>query len=108
MERAPADNEEVLNVAIPPDRDPVPSVVLPSLKVTISPSGGTPALELTVAVNVTCCPILMGFEEDATTVLVAILFTTCFRMGDALAVKCASPPYTDVMLKVPTPENVLV
>jgi hypothetical protein len=108
MERVPAASEEVVNVAMPPARDPVPSVELPSLKVTTSPSGGAPELELTVAVKVTVCPTVVGFEEDVVAVLVAILFTTCFNTGEVLEVKCASPPYTAVMLKVPTLENVLV
>ena len=108
MERVPAASEEVVNVAVPPAKDPVPSVVLPSLKVTTSPSGGAPAVELTVAVKVTACPTLVGLEEEVTAVLVAILFTTCFSTGEVLAVKFASPPYAAVMLKVPMPENVLV
>jgi hypothetical protein len=108
MERVPAASEEVVNVAVPPANDPVPSVVLPSLKVTTSPSGGAPALELTVAVKVTACPTLVGFEEEVTAVLVAILLTTCFSKGEVLAVKFASPPYAAVILKVPMPENVLV
>jgi hypothetical protein len=107
MERVPAASAEVVKLAPPPDNGPVPNVVLPSLKLTISPSGGAPAPELIVAVNVTCCPTVMGFEEEVTAVLVAILFTTCFRTGEVLELKCASPPYTAVMLKVP-PEKVLV
>jgi hypothetical protein len=91
MEWAPADKEEVVSIALPPDREPVPSVALPSLKVTTSPSEGAPELEVTLAVNVTCCPMLTGFADDVMTVLVAILLTTCFSTGEVLPVKLESP-----------------
>ena len=35
---------------------PVPSKVVPFLNVTVSPSGGAPDIEVTVAVKVTGCP----------------------------------------------------
>ena len=47
----------------------MPSTVLPSLKVRL-PVGVAPE---TVAVNVTLWPALLGFCEDATVVVVAVL-----------------------------------
>lgn len=52
----------VLKVATPPDIVVVPSVELPSLKVT--ETVGAPAVEVTVAVIVTVCPKVEGLLED--------------------------------------------
>ena len=69
---------EVLNVATPePFSVPVPSVVAPSLKVTVPV--GVPVeegeLSVTVAVNVTEAPEQDGLAEEATAVDVLALFT---------------------------------
>jgi hypothetical protein len=87
----PPVSDDVVNVALPPDKLPVPSVAPPFLNVTTSPSGGAPELELTVAVKVTACPMVLGFNEDVTPVVVAILFTTCVSTGDVLELKFESP-----------------
>jgi hypothetical protein len=71
----PAVKVDVVNVAIPPAKSPVPSAPLPFLKVIFSPSGGAPALELTVAVNSTDCPYIDVGVKDVTTMLV-LFFTT--------------------------------
>jgi hypothetical protein len=84
IDAVPAASDAVVIVAIPPASAPVPKVAAPFLNVTISPFGGTPPLELTVAVNVTLCPLAIGFAEDVTTVVVAAFATTCASCGDAL------------------------
>src|SRR5208337_4982991 len=72
---APARNVEVVKLAEPPLNDPVPSTVVPSLNVTVSPSGGAPELEVTTAVKVTACPYVDGLGEDESAVVVATLLT---------------------------------
>lgn len=67
----PSGNEEVVKLAEPLLNVPVPSTVLPSMKLTVSPSGGAPALELTVAVKVTASPEIDGFGEAISVVVVA-------------------------------------
>jgi hypothetical protein len=67
----PTGNDEVIKVAEPLLNVPVPSNVELSMKLTVSPSGGLPALELTVAVKVTVSPEVEGFGEDVRVVLVA-------------------------------------
>ena len=62
---------DVLKVATPPLNDPVPSVVVPFLNEMVSPSGGGPELDVTVAVNVTGCPKADGLGEDVSVVVVA-------------------------------------
>ena len=72
---------------------PVPSVAVPSLNVTV-PVGVPEVAAFTIAVNVTACPKVDGFNEDTTAVDVACLFTTCDNTGEVLPVKAAFPPYT--------------
>jgi hypothetical protein len=84
-------SDDVVNVALPPDSVPAPNVAAPFLKVTSSPLGGTPKLEVTVAVNVTLWPIVIGFAEDVTTVVVAAFSTICVSNWEMLPVKLKSP-----------------
>ena len=69
---APSASDVVANEAMPPDSAPVPSVLAPSLNVTVPPgvpeAGDTGA---TVAVKVTDCPTLLGLTEETTDVVVA-------------------------------------
>ena len=67
----PTFSVEVVKVVDPLLSVPVPSTVLPSMKLTVSPSGGLPALEVTVAVKVTGWPEVEGFGEDVSVVVVA-------------------------------------
>lgn len=68
---------EVLNVAEPALSAPLPSVVAPSLNVTVPVGVPAPgATALTVAVNVTVCPKTDGFTEDIAVVVVASALTT--------------------------------
>ena len=69
--------------------------VAPSLKVTVPV--GTPApCGVTVAVNVTGCPEMLGFRLDARAVVVAALLTvsvkfcTAFGVVELLAVKVSA------------------
>src|SRR3989442_4893679 len=88
----------VLKLAVvkPPDvaRDAVPSLVLPSWKVTV-PAGVAAAvlpgmLTLTVAVKVTLCPAADGLTDDVTLTVVAALLTVCAREA-LLVMKYLSP-----------------
>ena len=90
----PTGNVEVVKVAMPPLKAPVPSTVVPSLNVTVSPSGGEPSLEVTTAVKVTACPYVDGFGQDESEVAVAACFTTCFTVIDVLTTNFEPTPYT--------------
>jgi hypothetical protein len=106
----------VANVATPePSSVPVPTVVAPSLKVTVPVGIPEPgALAVTVAVKVTDCPNEEGFALEVRAVVVGSLFTVWVRMVEVLVLKLPSPPYTPVMecaatvralvVKVATPE----
>ena len=72
MECVPTDSAEVLNVALPLMRVPVPSVAPPFLKVT-GPVGVPVVVDFTVAVKVTAVPKADGFFEETTDVVVAAL-----------------------------------
>jgi hypothetical protein len=87
----------VLKVAVPEVSDPVPRVVVPSLKVTV------PVAEegVTAAVKVTDWPSVDGFWEEVRTVLLTWR-TVWTSVGDVLPESLASPPYTAVMLWLPT------
>ena len=70
---------------------PVPSVVAPSLNVTVPlgvPAPGDAAL--TVAVKVTDWPNTDGLNEDASVVVVSALVTVCVRTDEVLLVKLTS------------------
>jgi hypothetical protein len=88
--------DDVMKVAVVTPRvvlsGPVPSVVVPFLKVTIpvgSPAPG--AVTFTVAVNVTDWPKTEGAAEAVTEVVVAACFTVCVRLAPLLAWKLVAP-----------------
>ena len=62
----------------------MPNVVAPSRNLTVSPFEGVPAVELTVAVNVTASPQLEGFTDDESVVVLGALETTCVSTVDVL------------------------
>jgi hypothetical protein len=64
-----------VNVAVPADIVPVPSVVVPSRNVTGPVSVATVVLPVTVAVKVTDCPKTDGFADEATVVVVVAFVT---------------------------------
>src|SRR5690242_7628405 len=81
-------------------RLPLPSLVAPSLKVTLPV--GAPALggaAATVAVKVTVWPAVAGFAAEVSLAVTAALLTVCVT-GEAalLVVKLESPLYAAVRL----------
>jgi hypothetical protein len=89
-------------VAVPaPDRLAVPNVVVPPSRNVTVPVGVPLACGVTVAVNVTVCPIGDGFIELDTAVDVAALFTVCVSAPEELELKFASPPYETVIEWLP-------
>ncbi len=71
---------EVVNVATPLVKAPVPRVVLPSTKVTVPV--GTPApgeTAATVAVKVTDCPNGAGFKDEISMVVVLAALTVSVK-----------------------------
>jgi hypothetical protein len=90
IEWLPPVNAEVAYVAVPPLFSvPVPSVVVPSMKVTVPP--GVPALEVTVAVKVTEAPKVDGFSEEARDVVVGPGLTVWESAGEVLPLKFVEP-----------------
>jgi len=71
---------------------PVPSVVLPSMNVTVPVA----VVGVTAAVNFTDEPYVDGFNEDVS-VTVVTAFTVCVNVADVLLLSFASPPYTAVI-----------
>jgi hypothetical protein len=85
-------SEDVLKVAWPELRLPVPIVVAPSLNVTVPVGVPAPApLGVTVAVNVTDCPNTVGLVELLSAVAVPAWLTVCVTLPDMLALKLPSP-----------------
>jgi hypothetical protein len=80
IECDPLARVEMLNVAFPLLTVPVPSDVVPSLKVTdpVAVKGAR------VAVNFTDAPNTDGFADEATVTLEFALLTTCVRAEEAL------------------------
>lgn len=66
----PTASVETESDADPPLSVPVPSTVVPWLNVTISPLGGAPRLELTVAVKTTAWPKVDGLNDGVRVVVV--------------------------------------
>ena len=88
--RVPTGSDEVENVATPPPSVPTPKTVAPFSKVTVSASGGGPALEVTVALKVTAVPAAASLKDETSAIDVAIFCT--FSMTDpVLAASVASP-----------------
>lgn len=84
IECDPIASDEVINVATPELKGPVPIEVAPSRNVTLPVT--TPAVfGVTVAVSVTCDPAIDGFGEADTCVVVVAWFTTNVVGPDVLA-----------------------
>jgi hypothetical protein len=66
-----------MNVATPPDTVPLPIAEPPSKNVTVPVGVPDPDVGVTVAVNMTDCPITVGLAELATAVVVG----TCTSCG---------------------------
>lgn len=85
---------DVVRVATPPPLSvPVPSVVAPSLNVTVPVGVDVPDPGVTVAVNVTLWPKTAGFFEETSAVVVEIMlmFTFWASVEDVLLLKLVSP-----------------
>ena len=88
----PTDSDEVVKVALPPERLAVPNVAAPSRNVTVPVGVPTPGeTALTVAVKVTDCPNTDGFTDEVTVVELLALFTVCVMAAEVLELKLASP-----------------
>jgi hypothetical protein len=87
----PRESPVVDMLAVPFDSETVPSVVDPSVKITL-PVGVPPPGDcaLTVAVNVTLCPKVEGFGDAVRTVDVAARFTTWVIALEVLVLKLLS------------------
>jgi hypothetical protein len=80
----PTPSAAVVRLALPADSATVPSGVAPSMNVTL-PVGVLPA-PVTVAVNVTDWPNVLGLGEAVRAVVVALWLTVCVCTGDVLPV----------------------
>src|SRR5438046_2615773 len=102
----PMDRLEVLHVATPAASAWAPQPVIelaPSLKFPVPVGVPAPAAAaVTVAVKLADCPITDGLAVDVSVLVVLVLLTTCVTVELVLVVKFVSPPYTAVMLCVPT------
>ena len=99
----PSASADVENVATPPESEPVPIVVEPSLNATVPVAVPAPgAVTATVAVNVTDSPTTDGFCDDASDVLVEAVFTVCVVADDVLPPKSLLPRYCAVKLCEPS------
>jgi hypothetical protein len=88
----PTDSDDVVKVALPPDRLAVPNVAAPSRNVTVPVGVPAPgATALTVAVKVTAWPEADGFTDEVTVVELLALFTVCVMAAEVLLLKLASP-----------------
>jgi hypothetical protein len=90
--KTPAGSEDVVKEAFPALSATVPRMLDPFLNVTVSPFGGSPDDEVTVAVKVIVCPARAGFKEDVRSVVVAAR-TTWVRLDEVLAKLLGSPLY---------------
>ena len=94
----------MLNDAAPPISAAVPSNVVFFVKIMVSPSGGSPATELTFALKVTICPTNAGFAEAVTMVLVAVRIGSS-RLAEVLPILLLSPAYRAVIERIPALGN---
>jgi hypothetical protein len=92
-------NVELEKPALVLESVPVPSVIAPSLNVTI-PVGVPPPLLVTVAVNVTACPNVLGLAEEESPVAVA---PTIYVNLSAALVGLVPPGVVTVTSTVPLP-----
>jgi hypothetical protein len=100
----------VENVVEPFESPTVPSVVDPSLNVTLPPGVPVTAsfVEDTVAVNVTLAENVDGLSDEESETVTPSWFTTCERGDDVLPEKFVLPPYTAVIMCGPIPSALVV
>ena len=87
MSWLPTESADVERDAVPPLTVAEPSKLAPSKNCTfpVDPAGDT------VAVNVTTCPNVDGFRDDASDVVVPIAFTISVTTDDVLPACVLSP-----------------
>ena len=81
----PTLNAEVFKLAAPDETAPVPSVVAPSLKITVPV--GEPAIAATLTVKVTDWPNVLEVGTAVSVVVVVATLTVCVIAVDALEPK---------------------
>jgi hypothetical protein len=95
----PDDSVDVAKVATPPTPTvPVPSVVPPSLNVTVPVGVPVPLVTVTVAVKVTSCPGVLGLGDAVNAVAVVSWLTRWVSDTGPLPVKLVSSTYVAVMV----------
>ncbi len=94
----PADNEDELKEAIPPDIVTDGWVIPSILNITVPVA----VLGDTVAVNVTGLPNVDGFCDEVSVVVVVIWVTVCVNADDVLDRSFVSPEYAAVIVCEPT------
>jgi hypothetical protein len=82
--------DDVVKLATPFFKFPVPNAVFPSMNVTFPVD--VVVGDVTVAVNFTFCFTLEGFGAEVSAVDEVALFTTCLSADDLLPACPASPP----------------
>src|SRR2546425_1171232 len=90
----------MVSEALPLTSVTVPSVVAPSLNVTVPV--GTPAPDVTVELSVTVWPTVEGLGVEVRLVLEFPAFTVCVRTADVLAANVAFPLNAAVSEWLPT------
>ena len=89
----PGARDEVLNWATPAvESVALPSVVAPSMKVTVPVGVVVDCGEATVAVKVTFCPKVEGFSDEVSVVVVGAPLTTSTTVFEVLEPDSVLPP----------------
>src|SRR5205814_562825 len=95
----PTDKVEVVKTASPPLSVPVPSVVAPSLNVTVPVAVPEPGrFAATAAVKMTAWPGVAGFTDEVRVTVVVSWLTVRPLAPKPPLRKLVSPPYVAVML----------
>ena len=90
IESVPSGSDVVVRLATPPVNVAVPSEVVPLKNATLSPSGGAPPLDVTVAVNITGSAYMDGLGVGAG-VSVVVVFVVAGAGGWYLHKSLSSP-----------------
>jgi len=90
MDFLPANLKTLWKFASPPLSLTSPMIVVPFLNVTV-PVGVPLYCGTTVALNITRCPTVEGFGDEASVVVLVARFTTCLSGGEVLAANLVSP-----------------
>jgi hypothetical protein len=100
IEWEPVINDAVVNAACPAEFSVTVAIIVPlSLNVTVPV--GTPAEEVTVAVNVTDCPEADGLTDELSAVVLDAPPTVCASAAEVLWANVSDPLYVAVMVCEP-------